>query len=361
MRMVKHRRMNKLIMNSNIYFAESEVLNPYLKYLKFVFADDQPNLNNQAIPYEEFANLKASAVGMPIKMRFLGKKGGAGSHNGSIPIGHIQDVTENTLENGTHQLIAEGAIYADEYPDIVEYLEEAFASQDAPGISWEISYKDSVLDKGVQFLKGVIARAATFVKHPAYGKRTALLALASDASLSEEEIEEQVVSLFSKEPEIQGGTRNVDLEQALAEIEKLRAELAGKATEVETLTQAANRVGELETENAGLKTQINEFQTAQLVEDRTRKAVEAGIVLDTDAEKLAAKQGLWIAMSEEIFNTYISDIAAIAKKIPARTEASARPLFTLPKISVDTSAGNGVTTVGLKERMRGLSRPETAE
>jgi hypothetical protein len=355
--------MNSLIMTKDIYFATSEVTNPFLKHLKFIFADDKPNLNNQAIPYEEFANLKESAIGMPIKMRFLGKKGGAGSHNGAIPIGHIQDVTETTLEDGTHQLIAEGAIYADEYPDVVEYLEEAFAAQEAPGISWEISYKDSIIDKGIQFLKGVIARAATFVKHPAYGKRTALLALASDASLTEEEMEQQVVSLFSKEQEDkQGGNKNVDLEQALAEIEKLRAELADKATEVETLTQAASRVEGLEASVAELTTKITEFETAALVEDRTRKAVEAGIVLDTDAERLAAKQGLWAAMSEEIFNSYVSDIAAVAKKAPVvKAEASARPSFMLPKISVDTSTGGGITTAGLKERMRGLSRPEDAE
>jgi len=361
MKVVRHKRMNKLV--TDICFATSEILNPnpYLKYIKFIFADDKPNLNNQAIPYEEFANLRESAIGMPIKMRFLGKKGGAGNHSGSIPIGHIQGVAEATLEDGTHQLIAEGAIYADEYPEIVEYLEEAFAENDAPGISWEIAYKESIIEKGIQILKGVIARAATFVKHPAYGRRTALLALASDASLTEEEMEQQVVSLFSKEPEeIQGGTNNVDLEQAIAEIEKLRAELADKATEIETLSQTANRVEGLETTVAELTTKITQFETAVLVEDRTRKAVEAGIVLDTDAEKLAAKQGLWAAMSEELFESYVSDIAAVAKKAPVVKEsASARP-FTLPKISVDTSAG-GVTTVGLKERMRGLSRPEDAE
>lgn len=375
--------MNKILTEVKILgFATAEVtdyLNPYLKYVKFIFADDKPNLNNQAIPYEEFSSLKASAIGMPIKMRFLGRRGGAGNHEGSIPIGHISGITEDTTEEGVHRLIAEGALYADEYPDIIEYLEEAYANNEAPGISWELSYHDSILEKGVMFLKGVVARAATFVKHPAYGKRTALLALAStaEASLDDPEVKQELLELLDEirtilvdgtippddeeedmmeqMAENKGGTNNVTLEEAMARIAELEKENEAKASEIEALTTTANRVGELETANAELASQVAEYQKNALVEDRTRRAVEAGVVLETDAEKLAAKQELWIAMSEEIFAEFISTVSAVASKVPAKTaEASHKPALTLPKISVDTTGVQ--STENLRDRMRSLSR-----
>lgn len=363
--------MTKFLRQAQILaFAGAEGFeNPYLKTVKFVFADDKPNLNNQAIPYEEFANLKASAMNMPIKIRFLGKRGGAGNHDGSIPIGHISAIAEELDEDGTtHKLVADGVLYADEYPDIVEYLEEAYAQDQAPGISWELSYRESIVEQGIMLLKGVIARAATFVKHPAYGKRTALLALASDATLSDEEIEQEIVSLFAKEPEIKGGTNNVTLEEALAKIAELEAalasketELEAKASEIQTLNEAVAKVTELEANVTELEGAIAAYEKATIVADRTQKMVAAGVVLDTDAEKLAQKQELWAAMSEEIFNEVISTVAAVATKAPAKAEASARVL-NLPKFTVDTSGGS-TSVPDLMSRMRAISRnaDESAE
>lgn len=341
-------------------FAESEYRNPYLKYVKFIFADDKPNINRHAIPYDEFETLKASIVGMPIKMRFLGSRGGAGAHDGSIPIGHIQNVTEDETDDGTHRIIAEGALYSKEYPDMIEYLEEAFAANEAPGISWELTYQESVIDKGITFLKGIVARAATFVKHPAYGKRTALLALASDASLTDEEMEQEVVSLFAKEPEPKGGTENVELEEALAKIKELQDELSAKATEIEALTATAAKVPELEATVTELQTTITTYQKDVLIAARTQKMVEAGVVLETDEEKLAQKQELWAAMSEEMFEELVSTVSAVAKKAPKKAEAAAERPFTLPRVSVDTSnSGQGSNIL---DRMRALGRnPEPAE
>jgi hypothetical protein len=380
----------------------AEFKNPYLKTVKFVFADDKPNLNNQAIPYEEFTGLAASAIGMPIKIRFLGRQGGAGNHDGSVPIGHISSVTEEQAEDGTNKLVAEGVLYADEYPDIIDYLEETYAENKAPGISWEISYKDSIVEKGITLLKGVIARAATFVKHPAYGKRTALLALASiDIAALDSEAKKKIMSLVEEllsllEPDgedttdkedtteagliskaeelmgrfikeaaevtIQGGNNNVTLEEALAKIAELEAELAStkteleaKASETQTLEEAVTKVGQLEATVAELETAIATYEKAYVVANRTQKMVEAGVVLDEDAEVLAQKQELWAAMSEEIFNEVVSTVTAVANKAPEkRTEASAR-IFNLPKITPPVASG-GTAVPDLMSRMRALSR-----
>jgi len=342
--------------------AQSDFTNPYLTVVKFVFADDQPNRNKQAIPYEEFNALAQSAIGMPIKIRFLGKN--VGNHTGSIPIGHIRDVNEED-EDGIHKLVAEGVLYNDEYPEIVGFLKDAFASGEAPGISWELTYKDSVIEQGVSWLKGVVARAATFVKNPAYGTRTALLALASDKSLSDEEIENELVGMAHDiEGHKQGGKDTVELEQAIDRIKELEAQIATKEAELvdakaETETVRAE-AADLKVENDELVSKVSTFEKTTLIESRTKKVAEAGVPLPSEEEELTKKQEFWAAMSEELFDTYISDLAAVAKIAPEK-KASASVLQ-LPKISVDTSTNNGaVSAEGLRNKMRSLGRNEAAE
>ena len=343
--------------------AQSDFVNPFLTIVKFVFADDKPNANNMAIPFDEFAALKLSAIGMPIKIRFLGK--GLGGHTGSVPVGHIRDMEVETLEDESHRLVAEGVLYNDEYPEVVEFLKESFDTGDAPGISWEISYKESIVDKGIQWLKGVVARAATFVKHPAYGTRTALLALASDKTLSDEDIEKEVVDMAHNfESQHQGGSKNVELEEALQKIKDLEAQIAEKDTalveaKAETETVRAEAV-DLKVEVDELVTKVNNFEKTLLVESRTKVVVDAGVQVPTDSEELAKKQEFWAAMSEELFTEYVSDLAAVAKAVPEK-KASASVLQ-LPKISVDTSTNNGaVSAESLRNKMRSLSRNEAAE
>lgn len=354
-------RMKTLELNTSTWsLAQSDFVNPFLTLVKFIFADDKPNANNMAIPYDEFASLAQSAIGMPIKIRFLGK--GLGGHTGSIPVGHIRDMVEEAEDDGSHKLVAEGVLYNDEYPEVVEFLKESFEAGDSPGISWEISYKDSVIDKGIQWLKGVVARAATFVKHPAYGTRTALLALASDKTLSDEEIEKEVVDMAHDiESHNQGGNNNVELEEALEKIKELEAQIAEKdaalveaKAETETVrTEAAD----LKAVNEELVSKVDTFEKSILVENRVKQVVEAGVPLPSEEEELAKKQEFWAAMSEELFTQYISDLAAVAKVTPEK-KASASVLQ-LPKISVDTSTNNGaVSAEGLRNKMRSLSRNE---
>ena len=356
--------MNSIVLTGNIvaFASANDVLNPYLKSIKFVLADDKPNLNNQGIPYDEFDNLAKSAIGMPIKIRFVGKRaGGAANHEGSIPIGHIVSVSEEE-DGGNHKLIASGALYADEYPDVIEYLEESFAANDAPGISWELSYHDSVLERGIQWLKGVITRAATFVRNPAYGKRTALLAIAQDMTLSDDALEQILgILMDDKEDPIkdtpEGGTDTVNLEEALNRIKELETQLQSTIDDNKVLSESASRVSELEQTVAELTGIVGEYQKATIVAERTARVVEAGLDLETDTDALASKQEIWVAMSEDVFNAYIDAIATMAKKSLAKSEASAKkPSLAFPKISVDTSKIAGTSTPDLKDKMRSLSR-----
>lgn len=340
---------------------------PGLRYVRFVFCDDKPNQNKQGVEYEDFAEVIASAINTPIKMRFLGEA--AGSHIGSVSIGHITDMEENTLEDGTHQLIADGVLYASEYPDEIEYLEEAFADNKAPGISFEINYDASkaVVKDGVTWIKSLLTRAATFVRNPAYGTRTALLALASNNSLNDKELAEGLSAIANElRPKItiEGGNNKVeeDLKKVREELDELKLKLS----------EAATKITDLETANASLTTEKDELQKdldvkiaslatvarEQLIATRTAAVAEAGMTIETDEAKLTKKQEFWAKMDEEGFAEYVEDLKAAAKVAPKKSAALASASRnTVPRI-VDTEE-TGLS--GLRERLGSLSRTTFTE
>lgn len=334
--------------------------NPGLRYAKFVFCDDQANENGQGIEYEDFDIVAQSGIGTPVKMRFLGEA--VSAHVGSIPIGHITEMVENTLDSGVHQLIAQAVLYANEYPDEIGYLEEAFANNKAPGISFEMTYKDAVVKAGVSWLKGIITRAATFVRNPAYGSRTALLALASSTDISEEDLSKGLSAFaeeFRPKTTTKGGNNKVTEE-----------ELQAKLTEAQTkITELTTKVGELETANASLvtdkealSTQLSEKDTAlaafaekELVAKRTQTITDAGIKIETDPEKLSKKQAFWVHMDEEAFAEYVDDLKVASKPEKAalaslhRAEASR---VAVPRLAPEA----GANLSDLKSRLGSLSR-----
>jgi len=278
--------------------AEDHFHHPGQRIAKFIFCDDRPNENQQGVEHADFAEVTRSAIGSPVKMKFLGQT--VGGHSGSVPIGFIHGMEEVEAADGSHQLVASATLFATEFPEEIEHLEESFAEGKAPGISWEIIYKDSIIRDGVEWLKGIITRAATFVKVPAYGSRTALLALASNnKELSDEDLSTELSALaneFSPKNTNKGGNNNVEEELRKAK-EELQAAL-DKIAALETST------AELTTANAALQTSVDEATTAlsakedelkavaerELVAERTRVITEAGIKIEADAEKLAKKQ-----------------------------------------------------------------------
>jgi hypothetical protein len=356
---------------------------PFLTKVKFVFTDNKGNANKQGIETDDFDMVAKSSIHMPLKIRYT--HAGAGGHDLSVPFGHMTNMYKEVAEDGTAQLIGEGVLYKEEYPDEVQYLKDAHENGKAPGISWELSYQDSISKAGIDWLKGVVTRAATFVKFPAYGNRTGLLAVAQnnilaitesqmmDIEFMDElkEIVDELNKLVQGIPETEddeeedhqdellmggasqntGGNEVEELEKAQAELDAALAKIAELNTQLET---AQSTITDLTTENEGFKRQA-------LVAERTAKIVEAGIKIESDQEKLAQKQELWLAMSPEIFDAYVTDLAEASKPTQnaPKDKAAASSKEGLPKFTA--VAGQEKTLDDLKQLGRVASRGIAAE
>lgn len=358
---------NNIVLHSAIAeITPEDFAHPGLRLVRFVFCDDQPNENKQGVEYADFDEVKKSAVGTPIKMKFFGTS--AGGHTGSIPIGYIKSMHE-TQSKGTNQLIADAILFADEYPDEIHYLFHSYAEGNAPGISFEMRYTDSILRDGVEWLKGLITRAATFVRHPAYGNRTAILALAANKEINEEQMMQGLSELINENsPNIanKGGNNRMeeDLKKLQEELDALKATIANKDTSLAErdakISDLETKVSEFETKVTEDETKIADYEKNILVSDRTQQLVEAGVTLPTDADKLSAKQAFYVSLSEDAFKVYKEDLAEVisnaAKAKPKDALASLRQPERLPKFDASASADESLNLGDLRMKMRGLSR-----
>lgn len=344
---------------------EGEFNHPLLTRIKFILATNEgARLSTsktglkQGIKEEDFDDVIKTAINMPIKLRYL--RNGVGNHFGSIPVGHISNIEKVDLEDGIKGLVAEGVLYASEYPDEVDYLKTAYAANEAPGISYEIRYdqEKSIIEDGVEWIKDLITQAATIVRSPAYGSRTAILALASNKELSTEEFNEEVLSIIApKEADNKGGSQ---MDEKDKEIQRLTALAAEKEdalkTETDKLTNELNSVktelttvkGELETVTAENAKLLNTIK----MESRAKAYAEAGLEFDEDAEKAQAKKELLTKMEDDVFATYLADLKEAKTKKTATALASASNRG-VPRLS----ATDKVESVDdLKEQLRGISR-----
>lgn len=335
--------------------AELTSVNPYLTIAKFVFADDQPCENGWGIEEEDFDDIIKSSIGMPVKMKYL-EAVGAEAHMGAVPIGVIQKMEKVKTPEGVNQLVATAGLWNQEYPDEVKYLKDAYADNKAPGISYEIGYHESVLKQGIQWLKKLVTEAAAFVRDPAYGTRTSLLALASIQN--DEERKDGILAMakdLSKPPvRTKGGNKvDDDLKKAQAEAVELQGKITAlekKATDLET------RVTTLETENTTLSTENENLKKTALAESRAAEYIAAGFTFDEDAAKAAAKKATLASFTQEQWPVYLDDLKALKATTPA-TSAQASASAGLPKL---TSNEQPVDLTELREGVRGLSRGETA-
>lgn len=332
---------------------------PLLTKMKFIFAtaDEGFNLSTkknglkQGIKAEDFDDIIKTSINTPVKMRYLGFRGGVGNHLGSIPIGHIVGMEKTSLEDGTLALAAEAVLYAQEYPEEVEYLKTAFATGAAPGVSYEIQHSSSksVIEDGVEWIKGLITQAATIVRSPAYGSRTAILALASNKELTEEELTDELKSIMK--PEEEGGSdmdKDKEIERLTALASDKDSALTKKDEEIAAIIkerdEAKDKLAEATSENEGLKKTI-------LLEQRAQAYAAAGLTFDEDADKANEKKELLAKMDEDVFNSYVADLkAASGKKAVALASASDRGV---PKFT----AGEGKESLDdLKNGLRGIAR-----
>lgn len=156
--------------------------NPLLTHIKLVFADDKPNANNQGINKLEFANLMKSMIHMPIKAKY-DKETGLEGHEGAQQVGVI---TGNQQEG--NKIVAVGALYNDEFPEVVEFFKNEVTNGKPVDFSWELRYKDSEIIDSIEWLKQVTTKAITAVKNPAYTGRTPLLSLSSLLNAIDDEL-----------------------------------------------------------------------------------------------------------------------------------------------------------------------------
>jgi len=323
---------------------------PFLTIAKFVFADDKGNVNGQGIEVEDFPAVALSAIDMPVKMKFTGR--GPENHTGSVPIGHIKTM-DSTAEDGVNKLIATAVLYADEFPEEITFLKDTFASGHAPGISWELAYKDSVVKEGIEWLKSIVTKAATFVRTPAYGSRTHLMALASSNENSLVDLAREILAQANVSPDTQDneGGNNVTEEELKKLQEKMQAEAASKDSEIARLTALlSDKDGEIQK----LSDEVGTMKQAALVETRTQQIVAAGIPLEADAEKLTKKKSFWASLTEDAFNEYLSDLVAAKQSAAVATASAASNGEGLPRMSVSTVESIDIGT--LKNGLKSLSR-----
>lgn len=353
MKYLKNTQFNVTIAEFTETAGESSI-NPFLTKIKFIFTDNKENGNKQGIKEDEFDNVALSAVNMPIKMNYDGEN--IDGHAASTPIGHIINMTKE-VNGEVAQLVGEALLYREEYPKEVQFLKDQFTQAQAgvgetPGVSWEIAYHDSVLENGVEWLKQAITMAATFVRMPAYGRRTQLLAIAQSKTDDTEFMTElkDIVDSWTLSNKAQGGNKvEEELEKAKAALLELQAKLdaeAQKAQDLETqLTQANEKISTLETENA-------EFKVEKTLAERVGKIAEAGVEFNLEGDALTAKQAFWLSLSEENFEVYVEDLKAIA---PKKTAAALTPRKeSLPKFTA--VAGQETTLEDLKASARRASR-----
>ena len=192
-------------------------LNPTLRWLKFILTDDQPNENKQRIPQEEFDNLIRSGINMPIKMA---EGDIADGHPGSKPIGVITH-----LKKVANKIEGLAALWSSERPDDVDLIIEEFESGTPPQISWEVPFDEEILgDDGVSTLKGIILRAATLVRLPAFAGRTPVIAVAATKV-------KPIEANANNQEDIMTDEKIKELEDKLAEANSTIAELTGQLKE----------------------------------------------------------------------------------------------------------------------------------
>lgn len=336
---------------------------PLLSTIKFILATANEGYSlstkkgglKQGIKEEDFDDVIKTAINTPIKMRYLGYRGGVGNHLGSIPIGHITKIDKTTLPDGVVALAAEGVLYTNEYPDEIEFLKTAHAAGEGPGISYEIKYDNnkSVIEDGTEWIKGLITQAATIVRSPAYGNRTAILALASNSELTDDELNDGLRSLVKPEAsEIEGGSdmdKDKEIERLTALASEKESALTAKAAEIEALTKEFE---DIKTKLAETTSENEKLNKTILLEKRVQAYSAAGLAFDEDAEKATAKKELLAKMDEDVFSAYLADLSAVkdAKKSTALASASDRGVPNLRNMD------KVVPLDDLKAGLRGISR-----
>ena len=272
------------------------VKNPYITWTKFTLTDDEPNMNKQRVPLDEFTNLISSGVHMPIKMAYSEISDG---HDGTFPIGVITH-----LKKFKNTIVGLAALWSSERPEDIGIIKDKFNKKEPLNLSWELAYSSSKEDEnsGVTDLLGVNLKAATLVGIPAYAGRTQIQAVAS---------------------------KNEKGDKTLEELEKIQKELADSLVEN---TELKDKVANLETAASTINTELEELRAfkSDIVAEQERadkleaiktKFSEAGIVKeDTYFEE---KGSILLGLDEASLEFFIQEAVSFASKEEKEEEAEA--------------------------------------
>jgi len=343
--------------------------NPLITTAKFTIADDLPNNNKQGVPFDEFEAIAASMIGMPVKINFVDdwfEGQGSTNHPGAYPIGHISNTEIIDNGDGSHQLVGYASIWNEEFPREVAWLRQKMQDADAgkaeaPGLSWELKYRESSKDaSGIEWLKGIVAQAATFVKFPAYGARTSLLALASiqDPEDNKEEVTKVLMAIAEQlapkeQPKEKGGNQMTE-----EEAQQLRDAQASAQKEVERLLGV---LAEKESEVTTLSDKVANLERAALTDTRVKKYTElVGALPEAEAEA-DAKKAFLLSFDDPQFDAMLGELAAIKKTAtpptpaPNAAEAARQAMASLRVPKLETT----VETPNLRADLKALARPNS--
>jgi hypothetical protein len=288
--------------------ASAISLNPNVSWAKFIFTDDLPNVNLQRIPLEEFPNILKTGVHMPIKMATGKIEDG---HENSVPLGTIAQ-----LKVDGNKVLGLAALWLTERPDDVQILKDRNASGAKPQLSWEVYYKDMLLDEetGVKTLQNVCVKATTIVNIPAYAGRTPILAIASDAN---KPVEDKNVEELQKEYD----ALKVELETLKATLAEKEKSLATVNTELTTLKEYKASIEKIETDKAKISAIKQKFS-------------DAGI--QKSDEYFMEKQEQFLGLEDSEVDFLVQELASLASlKAEASTKNPTLPNLTANPISTD--------------------------
>jgi hypothetical protein len=329
-------------------FASLVSINPYVRWIKFVLLDDQPNKNKQRIPKEEFDNVLKTGMYMPLKSE-AGTL--SGDHKDSGPLGVITNLTKEG-----NRVLGLAALWERERPEDIKLLKESFASGNKINISWELTYNEKIPQDGYTDLVGISLNAATIVGMPAYAGRTPIVALASTENNGTEENSSEIVvgvsEMEDKLNELETITKERDdaleVNKTLTEeITSLKTSLTQKDSDMESMRQELASLKEFKSSIDAEKERVTKL-------DNLKKLFsESGLEVTEDYFADAERVNKLLSMDESAINFLIQETVSFKKAAEASVEGSVK----VPKLG----SNSHLSTKSPAEIGRALRQAESKE
>lgn len=324
-----------------------DTAHPLQKRLKFVFTDFQPNGNKQGVPTKEAQNVASTAMFMPVKINYSDKPLG---HENAVPIGPITSVNV-TEEN----ILGEAIFWADEYPDIAEWLAEASKKDGGVQFSWELYFgKSEKDDNGVEWLNDIVTAGITIVGNPAYQGRTPLLAFSEqqeEVEVDKVKVQEMLTTLYSTLNETLASKpeNDDDFDTAFNTIvTKLNTTLT---TLKESNSNLESEVTKLKEFKESVENKAAELAQLKSIRD---KMLSEGIELSD--EEFDARSGIFLKMNDEMLDLYIKDLASRKQTEVNKSESSQKDKVPDPFTPSDRNDKDQLSTTELAQAFKELAR-----